>query len=186
MSPAAGLCARSSFEETRPMQLHPYHQAIIDANRAAGRPYFHQLNAQDARELLRTAIAAAPPPQDLPELASVEDRTIDGSAGSIPLRIYTPLGTPWGTCVFFHGGGWVIGDLDQSDATCRRLAGQVQCRIVSVDYRLAPEHPYPQPVDDCWAALEWTAHNFPGGLVVAGESAGGNLAAACAIRARDR
>jgi acetyl esterase len=168
------------------MQLHPYHQAIIDANRAAGRPYFHQLNASDARELLRAAIAAAPPPQDLPTLASVEDRTIDGNPGLIPARIYNPPGTPLGTVVFFHGGGWVIGDLDQADTTCRRLAGLAQCRIVSVDYRLAPEHPYPAPLDDCWTALTWAAGTFPGGLVVAGESAGGNLAAACAIRARDR
>ena len=104
------------------MQLHPYHQAIIDANRAANRPYFHQLNASDARELLRAAIAAAPPPQDLPALASVEDREFDGADGPIPVRVYDPLGSPWGTVVFFHGGGWVIGDLDQVDNTCRRFA----------------------------------------------------------------
>jgi acetyl esterase len=168
------------------MQLHPYHQAIIDANQAAGRPYFHQLSAVDARELLRAAIAAAPPPKDLLALGSVENLEIDGDHGLTPLRIYTPLGAPWGTVVFFHGGGWVIGDLDQVDTTCRRLAGRAQCRIVSVDYRLAPEHPYPAPLDDCWRALEWAQQAFPGGLVVAGESAGGNLAAACAIRARDR
>jgi acetyl esterase len=168
------------------MQLHPYHQAIIDANRAANRPYFHQLSPAAARELLRAAIAAAPPPQNLPALASVEDREIDGAFGPIPVRIYDPLGTPWGTVVFFHGGGWVIGDLDQVDTTCRRLAGLAQCRIVSVDYRLAPEHPYPAPLDDCWTALAWAQRSFPGGLIVAGESAGGNLAAACAIRARDR
>ena len=167
------------------MQLHPYHQAIIEANEAAGRPYFHQLSAQDARELLRTTIASAPPATDLPELASVENLTIDGPAGEIALRIYQPLGEPLGTCVFFHGGGWVIGDLDQVDNTCRRLTGLSRHTIVSVDYRMAPEHPFPAPLDDCWAALLWAAKAFPGPLLVAGESAGGNLAAACAIRARE-
>ena len=167
------------------MQLHPYHQAIIDANEAAGRPYFHQLSAQDARELLRTTIASAPPATDLPELAGVENRSIDGPYGPIAIRIYEPVGDSLGTCVFLHGGGWVIGDLDQVDNTCRRLTGQSRHRIVSVDYRMAPEHPFPAPLDECWAALQWAANTFPGSLLVAGESAGGNLAAACAIRARD-
>lgn len=167
------------------MQLHPYHQAIIDANEDAGRPYFHQLSAANARELLRTTIAAAPPATDLPELESVENRSIDGPHGPIRLRIYRPHGESLGTCVFFHGGGWVIGDLDQTDNTCRRLSGRSRHTIISVDYRLAPEHPFPQPLDDCWAALHWAAEVFPGPLLIAGESAGGNLAAACAIRARD-
>lgn len=167
------------------MQLHPYYQAIIDANEAAGRPYFHQLSAQGARELLRNTIAAAPPATDLPELAGVENRSIAGPNGPISVRIYRPQGVALGTCVYFHGGGWVIGDLDQTDATCRRLAGRASCTIVSVDYRLAPEHPYPQPLDDCWAALLWAAEAFSGPLLVAGESAGANLAAVCAIRARD-
>ncbi len=169
-----------------PRKLHPYHQAIIDANAAAGRPYFHQLSHLDARELLRAGIAAAPKPTDLPELASVENREIDGPLGPIAVRIYHPQGEALGTCVFFHGGGWVIGDLDQTDATCRRLTGQSQCTIVSVDYRMAPEHPYPHPLNDCWAAVEWAARALGGPLLVTGESAGANLAAACALRARDR
>ena len=166
------------------MELHPYHKAIIDANEAAGRPYFHQLDAQAAREMLRTTIASAPPATDLPELANVENRSIEGPHGPIPLRIYHPLGEALGTCVFLHGGGWVIGDLDQVDNNCRRIAGRSRHIIVSVDYRMAPEDPYPVPLDDCWAALNWAAETFPGSLLVAGESAGGNLAAACAIRAR--
>lgn len=166
------------------MLLHPYHQAIIEANEAAARPYFHQLTVQDARDLLRATIDAAPSPVDLPDMADIENVKIVGPYGLIPVRIYRPRASR-GTCVFFHGGGWVIGDLDQSDATCRRLAGQSACTIVSVAYRLAPEHPYPQPLDDCWAALQWAKEAFPGPLLVAGESAGGNLAAACAIRARE-
>ncbi|KMS52058.1 hypothetical protein V474_03115 [Novosphingobium barchaimii LL02] len=168
------------------MRLHPYHQAIIDANEAAGRPYFHQLQPQDARSLLKATIAAAPPPGDLPEMARVEDTSIDGPNGAIPVRLYTPSNASAGTCVYFHSGGWVIGDLDQADATCRRLAGSSGCTIVSVDYRLAPEYAYPAPLEDCWAALQWASTAFCGPLLIAGESAGGNLAAACAIRARDR
>ncbi len=167
------------------LKLHPYHQAIIDANEAAKRPYFHQLTPEGARELLRAGIAAAPKPTDLPELASVEERYIEGPLGAIAVRIYQPMAEVLGTCVYFHGGGWVIGDLVQPDATCRRLTGQSQCRIISVDYRMAPEFPYPHPVNDCWAAVVWAASEYPGPLLVAGESAGGNLAAACAIRARD-
>ena len=167
------------------LKLHPYHRAIIDANEAAGRPYFHQLTPEGARELLRAGIAAAPKPTDLPDLAGVEDGMIEGPLGPIAIRTYRPMGKAVGTCIFFHGGGWVIGDLDQSDLTCRRLTGPSQCTIISVDYRMAPEFPYPYPLNDCWAALLWAVQAFPGPLLVAGESAGGNLAAACAIRARD-
>jgi acetyl esterase len=164
---------------------HPYHQAIIDAYRAMGRPNFHQVSPSEARELLRSAVAAAPLPADLPMLRTVENVLIEGRQGPIPLRLYYPSGEALGTCVFFHGGGWVIGDLDQCDSTCRRLAGRAGCRVVSVDYRLAPEHPFPRPLDDCWAALCWAFATYSGSVIVAGESAGGNLAAACAIRARD-
>jgi acetyl esterase len=136
--------------------------------------------------MLRSTIAAAPRPTDLPELEAIENRTIDGPRGPIPVRTSRPRGGGVGTCVFFHGGGWVIGDLDQTDATCRRLTGLAGCTVISVDYRMAPEHPFPQPLDDCWAALGWAAQACAGPLFVAGESAGGNLAAACAIRARER
>ncbi len=164
---------------------HPYHQAIIDAYQAVGRPKFHQVSPVQARELLRSAVAAAPKPADLPVLHSVEHVTIHGRRGPILLRVYQPAGETAGTCVFFHGGGWVIGDLDQCDSTCRRLAGGAKCRVVGVDYRLAPEHPFPEPLDDCWEALGWVSATYPGGVIVGGESAGANLAAACAIRVRD-
>ncbi len=164
---------------------HPYHQAIIDAYQAVGRPKFHQVSPVQARELLRSAVAAAPKPADLPMLHSVEHVTIQGRRGPILLRVYQPAGETAGTCVFFHGGGWVMGDLDQCDSTCRRLAGGAKCRVVGVDYRLAPEHPFPEPLDDCWEALGWVSATYPGGVIVGGESAGANLAAACAIRVRD-
>ncbi|TVV76632.1 alpha/beta hydrolase [Sphingomonas solaris] len=167
------------------MTPHPYYQAIIDAFAAAGRPYFHQVTPPEARAMLAAGLAAAPPPANLPDLAEVADESIDGPHGAIPIRRYVPKGASAGTVVYLHSGGWVIGDLAFADATCRRLAGAAGCEIVSVDYRLAPEHPYPQPLDDCFAALEWAAANRPGPLVLFGESAGGNLAAACAIRARD-
>lgn len=165
--------------------MHPYYRAIVDAYATAGRPYFHQVSPQVARSMLRAALAAAPKPVDLPELAHVADETVDGPNGAVPIRRYTPLGDPAGTCVYLHSGGWVIGDLDFADATCRRLAGRTGAEVVSVDYRLAPEHPYPQPLDDAFAALQWAVRTRPGPLVLVGESAGGNLAAACAIRARD-
>lgn len=166
------------------MQPHPYFQAIVEAYRAAGRPFFHQGTPEEARAMFQASIAAAPPPTDLPDLARVEDHIVDGPNGAVSVRIYTPHGAV-GTLVYFHSGGWVIGDIASADSTCRRLAGRAGCTVVSVEYRKAPEHPFPQPLDDAYAALEWAAADFPGPLVVGGESAGGNLAAACAIRARD-
>ncbi len=167
------------------MELHPFYQAMVDAYREAGRPSFHQLAPEDARAQMRDTIAAAPKAQDLPDLAKVEDMTVEGPNGPIAIRLYEPKGEVLGTCVYLHAGGWVIGDIDLSDNTCRRLSGRAGCRIVSVDYRKAPEHPYPQPLDDAWSVLTWAAGEFAGSLAIAGESAGGNLAAACAIRARN-
>jgi acetyl esterase len=165
--------------------LHPYYRAILDANAAARRPSFHQLSPRDAREQLRAGLAAAPPQTDLPELETVPDEAVAGPSGPIPIRRYRPRGEVDGVCVFIHGGGWVIGDVNLSDALCRRLAAGAGCEVASVEYRLAPEHPYPAPLDDAFAVLNWAATLGRGPLVVAGESAGGNLAAACAIRARD-
>lgn len=168
------------------MEPHPYYQAILAAYAAAKRPAYHEGTPEEARAMLRAAMAAAPPPAGLPEMESVADCEIDGPSGAIALRIYTPVGCKAGVCVYFHAGGWVIGDLDFSDVTCRRLSAAAGCVLVSIDYRLAPEYPHPQPLDDAFAALEWVAAQYPGRAVVAGESAGGNLAAACAIRARAR
>lgn len=167
------------------MTPHPYYQAIIDAYAASGRPFMHQLSPDAARASLRAAYTAAPSPAGLPAMAEVTDKTIDGPHGSIPIRHYRPAGDVVGTAVYFHSGGWVIGDLAFADPTCRRLAGAAGCELVSVDYRLAPEHPYPQPLDDAYAALLWAARARRNPLLLVGESAGGNLATACAIRARD-
>jgi acetyl esterase len=124
----------------------------------------------------------------------VEDRTIDGPAGAIPIRLYWPPSpdtAPVPVVMFFHGGGWVVGDLDSYDGDARRHAVGSGALVVSVDYRLAPEHPYPAAVEDVWAATRWVAeHGIALGanaarLAVAGDSAGGNLAAVVAQMARD-
>jgi len=124
---------------------------------------------------------------------STVDRTIPGPAGDIPVRVYTPPGDagPRPLVVFYHGGGWVICGLDSHDAVCRDLAAGAGAIVLSVDYRLAPEHRFPAAVDDSWAALQW-AHEHAGDLgadgtrlAVAGDSAGGNLAAVMALMARD-
>jgi acetyl esterase len=164
--------------------VHPYYQAILNAYAAAGRPFFHQVTPVEARAMLRAGQAAAPPQLDLPELASITDETIPSPAGNLPIRRYRPNGDVAGTCVYFHPGGWVIGDLQMCDALCRRLAAGAGCELISVEYRLAPEHPYPTPLNDASAALQWAIRQRGGPTVLAGESAGGNLAAACALVAR--
>jgi acetyl esterase len=164
--------------------LHPHFQTMVDAYAASGRPFYHQLTPAAGREMLRTAMRAIPKPADLPVLAAVSDEQIAGPHGAITVRRYLPTGEVLGTCVYAHAGGWVIGDLDTADNFCRRLAGQAGVEVVSVDYRLAPEHSFPVPLDDVYAVLSW-AQSLQRPLILAGESAGANLAAACAIRARD-
>jgi acetyl esterase len=166
------------------VSMHPYYRTILDAYAASGRASYHQVGPLEAREMLRSALAAAPPPRDLPELAWVRNEAISGPHGPVPIRRYHPHGQVTGACVYLHAGGWVIGDIEMSDALCRRLAAGAGCEVISVQYRLAPEHPYPAPLDDAFAALEWAAAQNRGPLVVSGESAGGNLAAACALRAQ--
>jgi acetyl esterase len=123
----------------------------------------------------------------------VSDRTIPGPAGDIRIRIYTPSEgeAPWPCLVYLHGGGWVICTLDSHDTICRMVANRAACRVVSVDYRLSPEHKFPAPFDDCYAAVQWVHDNAaelgvdPDRLAVGGDSAGGNLSASVAIKARD-
>jgi acetyl esterase len=144
---------------------------------------------------LRAQLKALPRLPVVDECAAVEDRTIPGPAREIPVRVYRPMkasGDPAPGFVYFHGGGWVICDLDSHDGACRRLATAIGAVVVSVDYRLAPEHPWPAASDDAYAATLWTAEHADelgvdaSRLAVAGDSAGGNLAAVIAQMARDR
>jgi acetyl esterase/lipase len=121
-----------------------------------------------------------------PQVARVTERSFDGPAGPIGVRVYEPEDAIAAIVVYLHGGGWVIGDLDTHDPICRDLARGTRAIVASVDYRLAPEAPHPAPLDDAMAALRWAAEGWPGHrLAVAGDSAGGGLAAGCALRARD-
>ncbi len=144
--------------------------------------------------VLRQAMAAMPGSSGPVEaVARVENRTLPGPAGEIPVRIYAPSearGLP--AMVYFHGGGFVIGGLDTHDGTCRSLANAIGCMVVSVDYRLAPEHKFPAGPEDCYAATRWVAEKGAeigvdgARICVGGDSAGGNLAAVVALMARDR
>lgn len=119
-------------------------------------------------------------------IGSVEDRTIPGPGGPLPVRIFTPTEDLGRVVTYLHGGGWVLGDLDTHDPVTRRVANGLGATVVSVDYRLAPEHPFPAALEDTLAALAWAADTFPGRPhVVAGDSAGASLAAGAALRARD-
>ena len=153
-----------------------------------GKP-FHESTPDEARALGRMLAELAGP---APEMERVEERTIEGPDGQATLRILIPIENPGGVLVYYHGGGWVIGSIDESDTVARKLAERTSSAVVLVEYRLAPEHRYPTAVDDSYAALEWVGKHLSDiagrevPLIVAGDSAGGNLAAVMAIRARDR
>jgi acetyl esterase len=171
------------------MPLHPEAQQLLAALDAAGLPPFEHMTVPQAREAAKGFIDL----QGEPEEIATEDRTIPGPAGDIPVRVYTPAGDgPKPVIVYFHGGGWVIGDLDVCDNPVRRIANRTGAVIVSVDYRLAPEHVYPAAFDDSFAATAWVAEHAaelggdPERIATCGDSAGATLAAAVAIAARDR
>ncbi len=120
-----------------------------------------------------------------PEIATVRDVDVRVPAGEIPARIYRPDG-PLGTILYLHGGGWVVGTLDMFDAFARMLAAKSGCKVVSLEYRLAPEHPFPSAVEDAYAGMRWVAaEELEGPLVICGDSAGANLATVCARLASD-
>lgn len=169
------------------MTVDPQIQVLL--NLRAQLPPFHTLSVAEAREQFA---ARAIPGLRIPEVASVVNRDMQGPAGSLGLRIYTPKGQgPFPLMVFFHGSGFVVCSLDTHDAMCRNLCAGAGCVVVSVDYRLAPEHKFPAATDDCLAATRWAQANAsalgadPGCVFVAGDSAGANLAAVTALRVRD-
>lgn len=148
---------------------------------------------QDARADFRKLMQFASP--NVSVVGKVENLVASVAGRNIPLRLYTPMTAPAAPCpaiVFMHGGGFVLGDLDSYDPLCRALTNGSGCRLISVDYRLAPEHPFPAGVDDCYDAVSWVAKNAaplgidPARIAVVGDSAGGNLAAVTCLLARDR
>jgi acetyl esterase len=172
------------------MQLDKNARLLLDMVAASGEPKLWDLTPPEARkkvvELTRMVECKE-------AIGKIEDRTLPGPAGPPPFRVYTPLAVkdaPSCGVVFFHGGAWILGDLDTHDCLCRILANESGCRIVSVDYRLAPEHQFPAAVEDACAATAWIAFQAaelaidPTRLAVAGDSAGGTLAAVVCQNAR--
>src|SRR5262249_27090428 len=174
--------------------LDPDAQRVLDLIRESGRPPYETLTPSEAREFYRAGRRILQP--DPPEVAEVRNIKAPGPQSEIPLRLYRGIGTARGAAlpalVYFHGGGWVIGDLGTHHGVCRLIANAKRCAVISVDYRLAPEHKFPAAVDDALGATEWIAAHGgalgidPSRLAVGGDSAGGNLAAAVALAARDR
>lgn len=177
-----------SVAEEKPAVPEPIDAILLKVLEAV--PF--QLTTDGGAQAARDRFNALPRVEILPEVRA-QDRTVDGPGGPIPVRIYRPPtdGDALPVVLFFHGGGWSVGDLDSYDGTARRHAAEADAVVISVDYRLAPEHPYPAAVDDVWAVTQWVAAHAEdlrvdaSRLAVAGDSAGGNLAAVVALLARD-
>lgn len=170
------------------MPLDPKVKATLDQQAAL--PPLHTLPVEMVRRGIANSLHLLP--TSSAPVARVEDRTVPGPAGELPIRVYTPEGQgPFPLIVYFHGGGWTICTLDTHDPICRELCAGAGAVVVSVDYRLAPKHPFPAAPDDCLAATRWVSDHAeelgadPERIAVAGDSAGGNLAAVVALRVRD-
>jgi len=164
------------------MSLHPQVAALLERVARSPLPPYHSVSAHVARRIYRDTRAVLSPPP--PAVAEVRLNVFDG----IAVRSYRPVAKEvLPALVYFHGGGWTIGDLDTHDVVCRQLALGARCAVFSVDYRLAPEHPFPAAVDDCLSATEYVFKNSsslaidPARIAVGGDSAGGNLAAVVAL-----
>jgi acetyl esterase len=165
------------------MTFDPQAQQLLDMIAESGAPPFTELTPEEARQVPAVLLELV---GKGPDVAVVHDIEISGPAGAIPARIYEPVPDPEGTVASYHGGGSVIGGLDDWDAVCRALAVAADARLVSVDYRLASEHRFPAATDDAYAALGWIAEQHcDKPSAVAGDCAGGNLAAVSALRARE-
>ena len=177
--------------------LHPQARGLLDFMEQRGVPPVHTLSPAEARTMYRERRFFTQP--DAPQVALVQDLQAPGPHGAIPLRLYKPLAPAVSAAtgalpvlVYFHGGGFVIGDLDTHDVLCRQLANFSGCAVVAVDYRMGPENAFPCAVDDCFAATAWVRDQAAAlgldsaRLSVGGDSAGGNLAAVVAIMARDK
>ncbi|SCG45057.1 alpha/beta hydrolase [Micromonospora halophytica] len=171
------------------MPLDPQVVAYRAARAAAGTPPLYSRTLAEARAADLAAIRAGG--GDVEPVHEVRDTHLPGPAGDIPIRVHRPAGDgPMPTLLYFFGGGWTLGSVDTADGICRRLANATPCQVVTVGYRLAPEHPFPAAVHDCHAATAWIAAHAaefgadPQRLVVGGDSAGGNLAAAVTLLAR--
>ena len=169
-------------------------QKVLDMIREADRPPHRDIPIKEARAGYQALVNLLDPQGEI--IHRSEDRIIPGPAGHVPARIYWPRENnkyeKLGLFMYLHGGGYVIGDLNTHDHLCRRLANRGDCIVVSVDYRLAPEHPFPAGRDDCIAAMNWCADHAgelgadAARIAIGGDSAGGNLSAVCAITARDQ
>ncbi len=178
------------------MTLHPGAKLVlelIEQAEAEGRPPLEDMSPPEARAFYRDSRGALSP--DPPKVALSQDFSVETEAGDVPVRYYRPQGSAdtdnLPALVFFHGGGWVIGDPDTHDIVCRWLTNAGGFAVFSVDYRMGPEHKFPAAVEDCMAVTRWVAGGAGGRavdasrLAVCGDSAGGNLAAVVSIMARD-